>query len=423
MSEGEGAMASADSDVQELVEDLSAQLGRSVLVDDASLRLVAYSPTYGAEDEVRRTAILTRETPRAIRELHFSQGIATASRPVRTAARPELGLEPRVCVPIRCQGTLFGYLWLIDADDSLTDADRDAAERCAAEIGAAMYRRQELEKPRRELEQRLVGALLDGDESERHEAAHELHAADLLLPGTSVAVLVALTGDEEMDSSHKAELSLALDQFRRALPLRHALSLVRAEHGIVLLAAPFGDPLGTVARRLYDSLDAVVALGYSDACEQLHDAHRAYAHALAAARVASCVPEHAPVAGWDDLGPYRVLAAVDAGADAEELIHPGLRRLFEHESLVTTLESYLDHACDTKLTAEALFLHRASLYYRLQRVEELTGASLKNGADRLTLHVGLKLAWLLGSHPGTTTVSAASPGFRQRSGEAPAGRT
>jgi DNA-binding PucR family transcriptional regulator len=90
---------------------------------------------------------------------------------------------------------------------------------------------------------------------------------------------------------------------------------------------------------------------------------------------------------------------------------------------VTTLESYLDHACDTKLTAEALFLHRASLYYRLQRVEELTGASLKNGADRLTLHVGLKLAWLLGSHPGTTTVSAASPGFRQRSGEAPAGRT
>jgi hypothetical protein len=85
---------------------LSAQLGRSVLVDDASLRLVAYSPTYGTEDEVRRTAILTRETPRVIRDIHFSQGIATASRPVRTAAKPELGLQSRVCVPIRCQGAL-----------------------------------------------------------------------------------------------------------------------------------------------------------------------------------------------------------------------------------------------------------------------------------------------------------------------------
>jgi sugar diacid utilization regulator len=419
-------MASAEHEVQALVEDLSAQLGRSVLVDDASLRLVAYSPTYGTEDEVRRTAILTRETPRAIRDLHFAQGIATASLPVRTAAMPELGLEPRVCVPIRCQGTLFGYLWLIDADDSLTADERAEAERCAAEIGAAMYRRQELEKPRRELEKRLVDALLDGDASQRHEAAHELLAADLLLPGASVAVVVVRTSDEEMGSGQKAALGLALDQFRRALPMRHALSVVRAEHGIVLLAAHQGSALADLAHRLHDSLEPATALGFSDVCERLQDAHRAYAHALAAARVASCVPEHAPVAGWDDLGPYRVLAGIDAGARAAELLHPGLLRLLEqraNEALVTTLETYLDHACDTKLTAEALFLHRASLYYRLQRIEELTGASLKNGADRLTLHLGLKLAWLLGIHPRSTTVSARGAGFRHRSGEAPPGRT
>jgi sugar diacid utilization regulator len=404
-------VTSADDEVQVLVEELSAQLGRSVLVDDASLRLVAYSPTYGTEDEVRRTAILTRETPRAIRDLHFSQGIATASRPVRTAAKPELGLQSRVCVPIRCQGTLFGYLWLIDADDSLTHDDRGDAERCAADIGAAMYRRQELEKPRRELEQRLLEALLEGDAGEREEAAHELLAADMLLPGTGVAAVVVRSAEEELSSGQKARLSLALDQFRRALPIRHALSLVRSDHGIVLLAA---DPamqraggLPKLARRLHDSLERTpggdIALGFSDECEQLQDAHRAYAHARIAARVASCVPEHSPVAGWEALGPYRVLAQLAPGTAAEELLHPGLPRLFEQqskESLVATLEAYLDHGCDTKLTAEELFLHRASLYYRLQRIEELTGASLKSGADRLALHLSLKLAWLLGVHPG-----------------------
>ena len=122
-------MPARDDEVQALVEQLSAELDRSVLVDDASLRLLAYSPTLGSEDEVRRTAILTRETPRVIRDLHFAQGIATATQPVRTAPRPDIGLESRVCVPIRCQGALFGYLWLIDADQSLTDADCDAAER------------------------------------------------------------------------------------------------------------------------------------------------------------------------------------------------------------------------------------------------------------------------------------------------------
>ena len=404
-------MTSGDNEVQVLVEELSAQLGRSVLVDDASLRLVAYSPTYGTEDEVRRTAILTRETPRAIRDLHFSQGIATASRPVRTAAKPELGLESRVCVPIRCQGTLFGYLWLIDADDSLTRDDRVHAERCAGDIGAAMYRLQELEKPRRELEQRLVEALLEGEAGERAEAAHELLAADMLLPGTGVAAVVVRTGDEDLSSAQKARLSLTLDQFRAALPIRHGLSLVRSDHGIVLLAT---DPamrraggVAKLARRLHDSLERTsgdeIALGFSDECEHLQDAHRAYAHARIAARVASCVPEHSPVAGWEALGPYRVLAQLAPGAATEELLHPGLPRLFDlhaKESLVTTLETYLDHGCDTKLTAEELFLHRASLYYRLQRIEELTGASLKSGADRLALHLSLKLAWLLGVHPG-----------------------
>src|SRR5215467_3335607 len=134
-------MPAREDEVQALVESLSSELRRSVLVDDAGLRLLAYSPSQGSDDEVRRTAILTRETPRAVREAHFAQGIASAKTAVRTAARPELGLQARVCVPIRCQGVLFCYLWLIDADETLLADDCRMAERCAAEIGEAMYRR------------------------------------------------------------------------------------------------------------------------------------------------------------------------------------------------------------------------------------------------------------------------------------------
>ena len=119
-------------------------------------------------------------------------------------------------------------------------------------------------------------------------------------------------------------------------------------------------------------------------------------------RVASALPEHGSPAGWDGLGAYRLLARAAETPHARELIHPGLPKLFalqSKESLVQTLEAYLDNGCDTKLTAEALFLHRASLYYRLQRIEAITSTSLKSGADRLALHSGLKLARLVGIHP------------------------
>jgi hypothetical protein len=415
-------MPPRDDEVQALVEQLSAELQRSVLVDDASLRLLAYSPTLGSDDEVRRTAILTRETPRVIRDLHFAQGIAAATAPVRTAGRPEFGLEPRVCVPIRCQGTLFGYLWLIDGDQSLTASECDLADRCAGEIGAAMYRRQELERPRREQERRLLDALLGADPAARGAAAHELLAADLIVGGTPVGALCTRPWGEfgqELGPAEKARVGLALDQFRRALGVRRSLSVVLAEHGVVLVAVDAhlqrAGGLQELARRLQDALEQAiagegpvrVALGYSEAREHLAEAHRAYAHARLALRVALSAPERRSPAGWADLGAFGMLARLADTPHAEELLHPGLPALLElqgKESLLATLEAYLDNGCDAKLTAEALFLHRASLYYRLQRIEQLTGTSLKSGADRLALHASLKLARLLGLNPARGTL-------------------
>jgi len=404
-------MPPRDDEVQALVEQLSADLDRSVLVDDASLRLLAYSPTLGSDDEVRKTAILTRETPRVIRDLHFAQGIASATQPVRTAPRPDVGLESRVCVPIRCQGALFGYLWLIDSDQSLTADDCAAAERTAAEIGTAMYRRDELEKPQRELEVRLLDMLLGDDAAARDAAAHELATGDVLVAGTAVGVLaIRRTGEPEAElgAADRARLGLALDQFRRTLPRRHALSTVHADHGVLVAALTERAGIADLARKAQDALDAAfhheshAIIGYSDLCEHLRDAHRAHEHARLALRVATALPEHGSPAGWDDLGAYRLLARAAETPHAKELIHPGLPKLFalqSKESLVQTLEAYLDNGCDTKLTAEALFLHRASLYYRLQRIEAITSTSLKSGADRLALHSGLKLARLVGIHP------------------------
>ena len=77
-------------------------------------------------------------------------------------------------------------------------------------------------------------------------------------------------------------------------------------------------------------------------------------------------------------------------------IHPGVIRLLDSPELLATLETYLDLAGSVVETSKALRLHRTSLYYRLQRVAELTGMNLKNGDERLVLHLSLKLARLHG---------------------------
>ena len=41
-----------------------------------------------------------------------------------------------------------------------------------------------------------------------------------------------------------------------------------------------------------------------------------------------------------------------------------------------------------------LRIHKTSLYYRLRRIETLTGMCLRDGEDRLALHLGIKLVRL-----------------------------
>ncbi len=59
--------------------------------------------------------------------------------------------------------------------------------------------------------------------------------------------------------------------------------------------------------------------------------------------------------------------------------------------LMEALEGLLDAGGDVAAAAKALHVHRATLYRRLERVEELTGLDLTKGDDRLYAHLSLRL--------------------------------
>jgi hypothetical protein len=128
-------------------------------------------------------------------------------------------------------------------------------------------------------------------------------------------------------------------------------------------------------------------IGVSGRRERAGDARAALAEARTAASLGPALG--LAVVRWDRLGAYQQLAPL-AGAPL-----PGtLRRLLDHpdaDPLVATLETYLDRAGDVPASAAALYIHRTTLYHRLRRIEAITGADLRDGDDRLALHVGLRI--------------------------------
>lgn len=133
------------TETQALVDALAATLDRPVGVDDRRYRAVAYSSHVDGVDPVRLASILQREAPHEVTAWLESLGIETARGVVRVPANARFGMTARVCVPIRFDDTLLGYLWLIDEPEPLTAAELEESLRCAQELGIALYRASRLE--------------------------------------------------------------------------------------------------------------------------------------------------------------------------------------------------------------------------------------------------------------------------------------
>lgn len=96
---------------------------------------------------------------------------------------------------------------------------------------------------------------------------------------------------------------------------------------------------------------------------------------------------------YQDLVLPVLLDSLRGGWQADELVRP-LARLKSMDSnglLRRTLSSWFSHNVQPTATSKALYIHRNTLEYRLNRISELTGLDLGNFDDRLLLYVALQL--------------------------------
>lgn len=105
----------------------------------------------------------------------------------------------------------------------------------------------------------------------------------------------------------------------------------------------------------------------------------------------------APIAEDIGTGTYRLLFRVLASHPEEvrsfyeDTVAPIVKYDDQYRTdLVGTLEAYLDQNCNMNATAAAIYAHRHTVAYRLDRVKELTGLDPMQSEDRERLGLGLK---------------------------------
>jgi hypothetical protein len=367
------------SDYQSLVDEVSALLQAPVTLEDREFTLIAFSSHDDDLDPVRTRSILRRRSSPSVRAWFEGFGIARATGPTRTPADPAAGVRARLCVPARHEGAVYGYLWLLD-DGTVDPADprmtrvMDLATRAGRLLAADTWQR--------EAAPRAFARLLSGSATDRAEAARTL--GTLRHPAAASASVTVVWVSPAPESP--------------AGRLPHGVAAHASPGGLALLV-PLPDiadtaPAQAIATGLLDSVAGShgALAGVGGAKTDLSDVPHSWREARLAVRAARAEPRLGPVACWDTLGAFRLIAAPPMATPAAPPADPALVPLLDpaRADLLRTAETYLDHAGHAQRTADALSVHRQTLYYRLSRIKALTGLDLDSGADRLLLHLAIK---------------------------------
>jgi hypothetical protein len=250
---------------------------------------------------------------------------------------------------------------------------------------AAATAREEAEEALRSSLIELIRGNADLSDEEILRRAHRLGTD---LSGGAVALCAELKGDRP-----RYVMSIIREDQPQALTEhldRRIYALLPAAGG----ADPGRGPLDG-AERLVKALGPHATVGFSSFCSQ----PRLFRRAIAEAEVVVDVLEHEVDESGEDIrsSTYRLLINTMAsrpeeiGQFYEDTVAPLVRYDEEYRTdLVGTVETYLRHNCNMNATAAAIYAHRHTIAYRLDRVRELTGLNPSVSEDRERLGLGLK---------------------------------
>lgn len=329
-------------EVQAAIDSLARSINRSVLVEDREQRPVWWS-THGPVDPTRLRTILHRLVDPGAAAIVQRFGLDKTTVPVRTPAMPEVEMWPRWCLPVRRDGRFLGLMWILDREEDLAESDLQPAIDCAELAASVLAQSRVSAESVRLIRDELISRLLAGpdEDAARELSRHERVPHDALI-----------------------QVEAPAQPGGWKLPNDMSLHVVTRGPRLAISGAPL--PL--------------VELG--EAVRRANATRRAIA--------VGALPEPAT---WDGLGAWRLVVEAPDSV-AVEAVHPAAAVLAAEArgDLLNTARTLVDNGGDVAAAALELHVHRTTLYYRLDRIKELTGVDMFDGQSRTHLQLALWLS-------------------------------
>ncbi|GAA4710760.1 PucR family transcriptional regulator [Brevibacillus fulvus] len=315
---------------------------------------------------------------------------------------PETSIDSQTgfTVPIRAHLETYGQLTLTKPQNQWQELDYIAIKHAATLCALEYMKERAIVTTEWRMQGDLAEELLQG----RATAGRELEARSQML-GYSLtgrhlvaAIQVGQCGPAALPS---AEQSTRVSTIVQRLVARKQISCLSRQRSDLLLLLLHARPenerfLRDFVKewtRLYPQ--EPVQVGVSLARSQLSELGEAAKEAIFSVKTAPLVGGRRHVLRYDELQGYQFLFPFHQQAQQLEMLwRPLLAKLLEHDQkhgqqLFETLQVYFRQNLNGLQSAQALYIHRHTLKYRLQQIEEKTGCDLSDHAQRWQLQLAV----------------------------------
>lgn len=396
-------ISSRNEGMSELINAMARLTGKAVVLQDKRLRITDYTmqpPLVGVWDEIDTFLNKLDNIPVELQDRHR---VSEVDQPVVMQSFPTPGIA-RFVSPVITKGVGRGFLSIIGHDSDFDDIDALVAEHGAAACALEMAKLKAVSETEKRLRGTFLDRLLIGDVSQQ-EAVRQGERFEHDMTRIHLAIVMSWRGDNPpsmrrlettINSLIEAQRVAALVWQREReneIVVFHATDAENPIDSTIELAAAFAKEIN----RQYPS--SRVAIGLGQPARDVSAWRTSYRDAVQARDLAIRLQTDTPLY-IGDLGVYQLILSLSDREKLSDFCDRTLGILVEYDvrqnaDLIKTLEAFFTCHGNLSQTADMLIVHRNTLLYRMNRINEIAGIDLNRPETRLALHLALTIRRLL----------------------------
>lgn len=322
-------------------------------------------------------------------------------------------------VPIDTGERRAAYLIAHSCNNAFSSTDYVALEHASTLVSIILMQEQSILEKEWQLKGECLEDLVTHNYSDEHMMTRRAHYYHINFHQPCVIFVIDIDHFVSSIEENKWKLNKEkihgikqeiLGEIRHSITLFHrpVIMLSKSDHVAVLTNIQSPEDMDKCQALVYrtiqnlntrfDMLNFFAGIGRVH--KSLADAAASYEEALRALRCASRLNTNEKVVAFEDLGTFHFFYELKDSPIIQTFLQAHMNTLLAYDKdkngeLVNTLSVYFSCNQNIRKTAEALFMHKNSVAYRLRLVEELTGLKLNDSENAFQLQLCLKLMEVL----------------------------